>query len=64
MNCTFLKKNMADYQLKLSIINILDLIDTSLKVFRNIFVNKKNINKYYSVNINSIKNKFLLISNV
>ena len=64
MDCTFLKKNMADYQLKPRIINILDLIDTSLKVFRNIFVNKKNINKYYSVNINSIKNKFLLISNV
>ena len=61
MDFNFLRKNMVDCQLKPNKIINLDLIDAFLKVPREIFVNKKNINQcYLDVNINLTKNRFLL----
>ena len=52
---------MVDCQLKPNKIIDLDLIDAFLRVPREIFVNKKNINQcYLDVNINLTKNRFLL----
>ena len=61
MDFSFLRKNMVDCQLKPNKIIDLDLIDAFLKVPREIFVNKKNINQcYLDVNIDLTKNRFLL----
>ena len=61
MDLSFLRKNMVDCQLKPNKIINLDLIDAFLKVPREIFVNKKNINQcYLDVNIDLTKNRFLL----
>ena len=61
MDLSFLRKNMVDCQLKPNKIINLDLIDAFLKVPREIFVNKKNINQcYLDVNIYLTKNRFLL----
>ena len=61
MDFSFLRKNMVDCQLKPNKIINLDLIDAFLKVPREIFVNKKNINQcYLDVNIDLTKNRFLL----
>ncbi len=61
MDFSFLRKNMVDCQLKPNKIINLDLIDAFLKVPREIFVNKKNLNQcYLDVNINLTKNRFLL----
>ena len=61
MDFNLLRKNMVDCQLKPNKIINLDLIDAFLKVPREIFVNKKNINQcYLDVNIDLTKNRFLL----
>ncbi len=61
MDFSFLRKNMVDCQLKPNKIINLNLIDAFLKVPREIFVNKKNINQcYLDVNIDLTKNRFLL----
>ena len=61
MDLSFLRKNMVDCQLKPNKIINLNLIDAFLKVPREIFVNKKNINQcYLDVNIDLTKNRFLL----
>ena len=61
MDFSFLRKNMVNCQLKPNKIINLDLIDAFLKVPREIFVNKKNINQcYLDVNIDLTKNRFLL----
>ena len=61
MDFSFLRKNMVDCQLKPNKIINLDIIDAFLKVPREIFVNKKNINQcYLDVNIDLTKNRFLL----
>ena len=61
MNFSSVRKNMVDCQLKPNKIIDLDLIDAFLKVPREIFVNKKNINQcYLDVNIDLSKNRFLL----
>jgi len=61
MDSSFLRKNMVDCQLKPNKIINLDLIDAFLKVPREYFVNKKNINQcYLDVNIDLTKNRFLL----
>ena len=61
MDFNFLRKNMVDCQLKPNKIINLDLIDAFLKVPREIFVNKKNVNQcYLDDNIDLTKNRFLL----
>ena len=61
MDFSFLRKNMVDCQLKPNKIINLNLIDAFLKVPREIFVNKKNINQcYLDVNIDLTKNRYLL----
>ena len=61
MDLSLLRKNMVDCQLKPNKIINLNLIDAFLKVPREIFVNKKNINQcYLDVNIDLTKNRFLL----
>ena len=61
MDLSFLRKNMVDCQLKPNKIINLNLIDAFLNVPREIFVNKKNINRcYLDVNIDLSKNRFLL----
>ena len=61
MDLSLLRKNMVDCQLKPNKIIDLKLIDAYLKVPREIFVNKKNINQcYLDVNIDLTKNRFLL----
>ena len=61
MDFSFSRKNMVDCQLKPHKIINLDLIDAFLRVPREIFVNKKNINQcYLDVNIDLTKNRFLL----
>ena len=61
MDLSFLRKNMVNCQLKPNKIINLDLIDAFLKVPREIFVNKKNINQcYLDVNIDLDKFQSLL----
>ena len=61
MDFSLLRKNMVDCQLKPNKIIDLKLIDAFLKVPREIFVNKKNINQcYLDINIDLTKNRFLL----
>ena len=61
MDFSLLRKNMVDCQLKPNKIINLDLIDAFLKVPREIFVSKKNINQcYLDINIDLTKNRFLL----
>ena len=61
MDLSFLRKNMVDCQLKPNKIIDLNLINAFLNVPREIFVNKKNLNKcYLDVNIDLTKNRFLL----
>ena len=61
MDLSLLRKNMVDCQLKPNKIIDLNLINAFLKVPREIFVNKKNINQcYLDVNIDLTKNRFLL----
>ena len=61
MNFNILRKNMVDSQLKPNKIINEDLINAFLKVPREIFVTKKNINQsYIDDNIDLSKNRFLI----
>ncbi len=61
MNFNVLRKNMVDSQLKPNKIINEDLINAFLKVPREIFVTKKNINQsYIDDNIDLSKNRFLI----